>query len=121
GPLRPAVSSFWTVQECRQSLQRHARLPALRPPGGRIMSAPLAGLHDLVERDVLRFNLLPEPMQCRQGDRRRGQGATDAPPAACEAPPQRLLLSTAEESKTAFLTKILGGDIVCLSVSRVRA
>ncbi len=118
-PSRQPATRFRTIQPCGQILQRQDGLPALRPPCGLVRRGPLAVLYDLVQGDGLRLNLMPYPAQRRQGHRRGVQSPADAPLPAFDPTPEHLFLGKAEQGKTAYLTKILGDEMICLRVSRV--
>src|SRR5262245_6272465 len=60
--------SFPTTQTCSEILQRHDGLPALRQPYGLGRRSFLTVLHDLVQRDSLMLNPMPDAEQRRQGN-----------------------------------------------------
>src|SRR5215475_6523547 len=66
--LRHLATFFQTTQTCGEILQRHDGLPALRQPCGLVRRSLLAVLHDLVQRDSLMLNSMPEAEQRWQGN-----------------------------------------------------
>src|SRR5215470_530564 len=115
--LRHPATSFQTTQTCGEILQKHDSLPALRQPCGLVRRSFLAVLHDLVQRDSLMLNPMPDAEQRRQGNWRSVESPTNTPLPAFNTSSQRLFLGKAEQRKTAYLPKILGEHIVCLRIS----
>src|SRR5215471_15750186 len=100
-------------------LQMHESLLECFPLGSRVRRRTRTALHDLVHGDFLMLDLMPEPAQRRQRQRRGVEDPADAPLPACDPTRQRLFLRKAEEGKLIDLTQILGEHIVGLSVRRV--
>src|ERR671930_457057 len=89
------------------------------PVGSRVRRRALTGLHALVHGNFLMLDLMSEPAQRRQSDRRGVEGPADAPLPACDPTRQRLFLSKAEQGKLTNLIHILGEHIVGHRVRRV--